>query len=246
MMMLRRAESEMAPMTATGIASNSGQGVAITSTARNRCDSPLTIHAATASATASGRVPGAEHVPQTPHARPSLLRFLHDLHDLRVSRINRQLCGPNGQCGLSIDGAGKHFRSRDFGHFERFAGQVGFVHFSLAFDNYAVHRADFMRKYDENITDCNLSDLNIRRAASCPAVRDVGHPSGKRFQDGRGASHREFFQSRAARKHQHYDRPDQVLAHQYGHDNRQTCQQVGTKFTNQDFLNQSKDEWHAA
>ena len=38
MMMPRRAESEMAPITATGIAMSNGHGVATTRTARNRWD----------------------------------------------------------------------------------------------------------------------------------------------------------------------------------------------------------------
>ena len=54
MTMLRRAASEIEPMIATGMAINSGHGVAITSTARNRTASPLAIHAAAAMATASG------------------------------------------------------------------------------------------------------------------------------------------------------------------------------------------------
>ncbi len=54
MMIPRRAASEMEPMIATGMAINSGQGVATTSTARNRNGSPLAAQAATAIATASG------------------------------------------------------------------------------------------------------------------------------------------------------------------------------------------------
>ena len=45
MMMLRFAASEMAPMIVTGMAMSSGQGVATTSTARNRTGSPLHIQA---------------------------------------------------------------------------------------------------------------------------------------------------------------------------------------------------------
>ena len=49
MMMLRFAASEMAPMIVTGMAMSSGQGVATTSTARNRTGSPLHIQAVMAS-----------------------------------------------------------------------------------------------------------------------------------------------------------------------------------------------------
>jgi len=54
MMMPRFAESEIAPITATGIASSRGQGVAITITARKRSGLPLTIQPAIAIATAMG------------------------------------------------------------------------------------------------------------------------------------------------------------------------------------------------
>ena len=45
MMMARRAHKEMDPMMATGIARISGQGVAMTSTARNRVALPVTVRA---------------------------------------------------------------------------------------------------------------------------------------------------------------------------------------------------------
>ncbi len=50
----RVAASETEPMIATGIAINSGQGVAITSTAKNRVASPESHHANAATNTASG------------------------------------------------------------------------------------------------------------------------------------------------------------------------------------------------
>jgi hypothetical protein len=52
--MPRLAASDTAPMIATGIAIRSGQGVATTSTARNRVALPLNHQAAAAIATASG------------------------------------------------------------------------------------------------------------------------------------------------------------------------------------------------
>ena len=54
MMMARRAQREMEPMMATGIAISNGHGVAITSTARKRTASPLAAHAAIATASATG------------------------------------------------------------------------------------------------------------------------------------------------------------------------------------------------
>ena len=53
-MIARFAASEIEPITATGIAINSGHGVATTSTARNRTASPVASHAAMPIATASG------------------------------------------------------------------------------------------------------------------------------------------------------------------------------------------------
>ncbi len=53
-MIARRAQREMEPMIATGMAISSGQGVAITRTARKRTGSPLMIHASAASARATG------------------------------------------------------------------------------------------------------------------------------------------------------------------------------------------------
>ncbi len=54
MMMPRRAASEIEPMMATGMAINNGQGVATTSTAKNRVASPLAAQAMAATASASG------------------------------------------------------------------------------------------------------------------------------------------------------------------------------------------------
>ena len=53
-MMARFAASEIEPMMVTGIAIKSGQGVATTSTARNRTGSPLMSQATSASANATG------------------------------------------------------------------------------------------------------------------------------------------------------------------------------------------------
>ncbi len=53
-MIPRRAAMEIAPMTATGIAISNGQGVATTTTARNRRDSPLIAHAKPPSVSAIG------------------------------------------------------------------------------------------------------------------------------------------------------------------------------------------------
>ena len=54
MMMPRRAAKDTEPMIATGMAINSGQGVATTSTPRNRKASPLNAQARRAMTMASG------------------------------------------------------------------------------------------------------------------------------------------------------------------------------------------------
>jgi hypothetical protein len=54
MMIPRRAEREIEPIIATGIAMSKGQGVAITITARKRTASPLITQASIASAIATG------------------------------------------------------------------------------------------------------------------------------------------------------------------------------------------------
>ena len=53
-MIARRAQREIEPMIAIGIPSSNGQGVAMTSTARNRTASPLITHANRATMTAIG------------------------------------------------------------------------------------------------------------------------------------------------------------------------------------------------
>lgn len=53
-MIARRAQREIEPMIAIGIAMSSGQGVAMTNTARKRTDPPLMIHASTATVRATG------------------------------------------------------------------------------------------------------------------------------------------------------------------------------------------------
>ncbi len=53
-MIARRAQSEIEPMMATGMAISSGQGVAITSTARKRMASPLAAQATRATVNATG------------------------------------------------------------------------------------------------------------------------------------------------------------------------------------------------
>lgn len=53
-MIARRAQSDIEPMMAMGIASSKGQGVAMTNTARNRMDSPLIAQARAATTSATG------------------------------------------------------------------------------------------------------------------------------------------------------------------------------------------------
>ena len=53
-MMARRAQSEMELMMAMGMPSRSGHGVAMTSTARKRNESPLRNHASSATTSATG------------------------------------------------------------------------------------------------------------------------------------------------------------------------------------------------
>jgi hypothetical protein len=53
-MMARRAQSDMEPMMAMGMASSTGQGVAMTITARKRIDSPLISQANRATVKATG------------------------------------------------------------------------------------------------------------------------------------------------------------------------------------------------
>ncbi len=74
MMMPRRAASEIEPMIATGMAINSGQGVATTSTARNRIASPLAAQAASGDRHGQRRVEGAQLIAQPADLRPVLLR----------------------------------------------------------------------------------------------------------------------------------------------------------------------------
>ena len=66
MMMLRRAASEIEPMIATGMAINSGQGVATTRTARKRTAWPLAAQAVSAIPTARGVYQAPELVAQPP------------------------------------------------------------------------------------------------------------------------------------------------------------------------------------
>ena len=53
-MIARLAQSEIEPMMAIGMAISSGQGVAMTSTARKRIDSPLIAQASSATVRATG------------------------------------------------------------------------------------------------------------------------------------------------------------------------------------------------
>ena len=53
-MIARRAQREIEPITAMGMARSKGQGVAMTNTARKRMDSPLITQAKIATANATG------------------------------------------------------------------------------------------------------------------------------------------------------------------------------------------------
>jgi hypothetical protein len=81
MMMPCLAASEMAPITATGMEISSGQGVAITTTARKRIASPVTTQAATATPTAIG----VYHAPSLSPSRRRCGRFCY------VSCITRMI-----------------------------------------------------------------------------------------------------------------------------------------------------------
>src|ERR1700686_5071444 len=121
MMMPRRAASEIAPMIATGMAISRGQGVAMTSTARNRVPSPLRPHETAAR-------PKAATVYHAPNLRPFLLPRLHNPHDSGITRIHWQTRRSDRKDGVTVDAAGKYLRSRDLRHLKGLSGQVSLVH----------------------------------------------------------------------------------------------------------------------
>ena len=148
-MMPRRADSEIEPMIATGMAINSGHGVATTSTARKRNASPLAAQAASAMAKAIGVQSAPSRSPSRRSLGRRLFRVPHDLHDLGVSGVHHELVGPDREGRVAVDGAGEHRRTRRLGHPVGLAREVGLVHHAMALDHRAVDRADLVGEDDQ-------------------------------------------------------------------------------------------------
>jgi len=85
----RRAASEIAPIIAVGIASSSGHGVAITTTARDRLRLAAQQRCCSCYTQGNWRLPCAQLVSQPAQLRLLLLRFVHHFYDSRVPRIFR-------------------------------------------------------------------------------------------------------------------------------------------------------------
>jgi hypothetical protein len=116
------------------------------------------------------RIPSTELIAKPPHAWPSLFRRAHDLHDLCIPRIGREFVRAKREGRVTVDRAGQDRRTGRLRHHEWFAGQVGFVHDPVAFDNGAIDRADFMRKNHEGIADGDLVEKDLRKLSVHLAV----------------------------------------------------------------------------
>ncbi len=158
-MIPERAESAIAPMTATGIAISSGHGVAITNTARKRCGSPLSIQASECNQDCGRRIPRAQLVPKAAQPGAPLLGLLHYVHDPRVPGIDGQFGGPNGQGSFSVQRPRDDFGAWGLRNLERLSGQEGLVHPSVAFDHNPIRWANLVRIDEQEVPDLTWSKV---------------------------------------------------------------------------------------
>ena len=139
-MIARRAQREIEPMMAIGMPSSNGHGVAMTSTARKRIDSPLIAQARHGHRQGHRRVDGPELIAEPAQLRPRGLGLVHHRHDLRVARVRRALGRANGERRLAVDRTRDHRRATGLGDLERLAREIGLVHDPVAVDHHAIHR----------------------------------------------------------------------------------------------------------
>ena len=164
-----------------------------------------------------------------------MLRLLHHLHDAGIAGIRRDFCSPDGQKRFTVESAGKNCSSGSLFDLKGFAREVRFIHRSLTFQDYSVHRADFVRKNNQQVTHGNFERWNIDQDLISFSMSDDRHAFGKRVQDARGAPRREFLESGAAGKHQYDNRGNQVLPQQYRGDDGNPREEVGTELPGPQF-----------
>jgi hypothetical protein len=121
---------------------------------------------------------------------------------------------------VAIDRSGDDLRSGHFLDLKGFARQVRFIHFPAAIHHHAVHGTNLMRKDSEHVPYRDLSKLDVTQLMPNFPMRGFRHSPGQRIEHRRGFPACEFFESRSSRKHENDDRPDQVLAQNYGGNNR--------------------------
>ena len=182
--MPRRAASEIAPMIATGIASSSGHGVAITRTARNRFGSPLAIQPAAATLTASS----VYHAPSRSARRRMGGRRSSASRTMPTMRAYRRVHGePRGrdrqQSGL-IDRTRDDRCADGLANDKGLAAQVRLVHRRRAVHDDAVHRTHFVWQHHEHVAHSDIIERHIFPTVLPAAMGVTGMPSSERIERG--------------------------------------------------------------
>ena len=233
-------------MMAIGIARSSGQGVAITSTARKRIGFSADGPGEDGDRQRHRSINRAQAIPQPPQLRPLGFGLAHDFHDLGVARIGGALGRADGQGRFAVDRARDHRRAGGLGDLERLARQIGFIHHAVSLDHHAVHRADVMRINHERVAHGNLMQRHIHDFRFPFPVGDRRHSFGQRGQHRGGAAQRVTLQRFTSREHQDDDRARQVFAQQDRSDDGNSAQQIGAKFPLQKLPQQIIEQRQAA
>ena len=90
-----------------------------------------------------------------------LFGTLHHLHNFGIAGVDGPFFRADDQCRFAIDGSGENLGTRSFGHHIGFAGEVGFVHHPVPFDDDSIYGTDFVGKDGNRIVNGDLIQSDI-------------------------------------------------------------------------------------
>jgi hypothetical protein len=113
-------------------------------------------------------------------------------------------------------------------------------------DYHTINGTDLVRKHDKGISGRDLPEAYVTQTISSFAVRDLRSPSSQSIQDRGGTAARKLFKGCPSGKHQDDDGTNQVFAENYGSDDRNSREVVGSEFEDKNFSNKSKNQWRTS
>ena len=171
---------------------------------------------------------------------------MHHAHDLGVARIDGAAGGADDERRFTVDRAGEDGAAGSFRHAVGFAGEVRFVHHAVAFEDFAIDGADFVREHDELVAGDDRIKRDFFELRIHPAMGGQRHTLGEGAEHTGGASDGVAFDGFAAGEHEDDERAGEVFAEEDRSDDRNAGEQVGTELAAEGFDRQLDDDRDAA